>query len=415
MNNKAANIFITTVLIVLVVIIVYLGAERFGLFDKGKEPKTIVSDNLDSDVTDTNTNTSDNTEVTMIFGGDFLLSNEVINAYNKNGGSVNNIMGTNLHKLFTDADIAMVNNEFPYSNRGTQAPDKQFTFRADPSYVNVLTEMGVDMVSLANNHSLDFGEDALIDTIDTLKGASIKYGGAGNNLDEAKEIQYFDLNGKKIAILCASRVIPVGSWNATSSKPGLFTTYDPTALCSQLNEAENNADISIVFVHWGLERKEMPEDYQRTLGKQYIDAGADLVIGAHSHCLQGMELYKGKLITYSLGNFIFNGKTADTMALKAVIGQDNSIKAQFLPCVSRSYQTEIAGDSDYSRIIDYYKSISYSVDIDSSGNVNMTSVQSDNSSDSELSNDNDESSDSDTETMDEDNVNSTLDNSSNYN
>ena len=79
MNNKAANIFITTVLIVLVVIIVYLGAERFGLFDKGKEPKTIVSDNLDSDVTDTNTNTSDNTEVTMIFGGDFF------ERYNYNG------------------------------------------------------------------------------------------------------------------------------------------------------------------------------------------------------------------------------------------------------------------------------------------------------------------------------------------
>lgn len=368
MNSKASNIFITIVLIALIGIIVYLGAERLGFFEKKDEPKKTISKVDGNTVTATPTPV-EKSEVTMIFGGDFLLSGEVLNAYKKNGGSLTNIMGENLQNEFINADIAMVNNEFPYSTRGTQAPDKQFTFRTDPSEVKILNEMGVDMVSLANNHALDFGEEALVDTMDTLKGASIEYGGAGNNLEEAKEIKYLDANGKKIAILCASRVIPVGSWNATSTKPGLFTTYDPTALCQQIEESKKNADVSIVFVHWGLERKERPEEYQRTMGKQFIDAGADMVIGAHSHCLQGMEFYNGKLITYSLGNFIFNGRSVDTMALKAVVGKDNNITAEFVPCVSKSYQTEIASDSDYARIIEYYKGISYDVNIDSSGIV----------------------------------------------
>lgn len=367
MNNKATNIFITTILIVLIGIIVYLGAERLGLFEKNKEPKSTTK--VENDTITATPTPVKKSEVTMIFGGDFLLSGEVLNAYKKNGGSLTNIMGENLQKEFTNADIAMVNNEFPFSNGGTQAPDKQFTFRTDPNEVKILNEMGVDIVSLANNHALDYGEEALVDTMDTLKGASIMYGGAGNNLDEAKEIKYIEAQGKKIAILCASRVIPVGSWNATSSKPGLFTTYDPTALCQQIEEAEKNADISVVFVHWGLERKDRPEEYQRSMGKKFIDAGADMVVGAHSHCLQGMEFYNGKLITYSLGNFIFNGRSVDTMALKAVIGKDNNITAEFVPCVSKSYQTEIASDSDYSRIIEYYKGISYDVNIDSSGIV----------------------------------------------
>lgn len=379
MKNKRETV-IPVLLGILVSIVLLFGIKVFVL-----DKMTKTNDNMNINETNaasTNINESNisgteedndkiSNQVSMIFGGDFLLSNEMLNAYNKNGGSLNNIMSEGLQKEFVDADIAMVNNEFPYSNRGTKAQDKQYTFRADPSNVKILNEMGVDIVSLANNHALDFGVDALIDSMEALKGASILYGGAGNNLDEAKEIKYIEKNNKKVAFLCATRVIPVSDWNATSDRAGLFTTYDSSNLVAQITEAENNADATIVFVHWGVERAENPEDYQRELAKKYIDAGADMVIGAHSHCLQGMEVYNGKLITYSLGNFIFNGRYNKTMALKAIINEDNSIKAQFIPCESSSYKTYIAEDSKAQEIRDYYKSISFDIDMDDDGYINI--------------------------------------------
>lgn len=379
MKNKRETII--PVLLGILVSIVLLFVIKVFVLDK----MTKTNDNMNINETNaasTNINESNisgteedngkkSNQVSMIFGGDFLLSNEMLNAYNKNGGSLNNIMSEGLQKEFVDADIAMVNNEFPYSNRGTKAQDKQYTFRADPSNVKILNEMGVDIVSLANNHALDFGVDALIDSMEALKGASILYGGAGNNLDEAKEIKYIENNNKKVAFLCATRVIPVSEWNATSDRAGLFTTYDSSNLVAQITESENNADATIVFVHWGVERAENPEDYQRELAKKYIDAGADMVIGAHSHCLQGMEVYNGKLITYSLGNFIFNGRYNKTMALKAIINEDNTIKAQFIPCESSSYKTYIAEDSKAQEIRDYYKSISFDIDMDDDGYINI--------------------------------------------
>ena len=379
MKNKRETVI--PVLLGILVSIVLLFVIKVFVLDK----MTKTNDNMNINETNaasTNINESNisgteedngkkSNQVSMIFGGDFLLSNEMLNAYNKNGGSLNNIMSEGLQKEFVDADIAMVNNEFPYSNRGTKAQDKQYTFRADPSNVKILNEMGVDIVSLANNHALDFGVDALIDSMEALKGASILYGGAGNNLDEAKEIKYIEKNNKKVAFLCATRVIPVSEWNATSDRAGLFTTYDSSNLVAQITESENNADATIVFVHWGVERAENPEDYQRELAKKYIDAGADMVIGAHSHCLQGMEVYNGKLITYSLGNFIFNGRYNKTMALKAIINEDKSIKAQFIPCESSSYKTYIAEDSKAQEIRDYYKSISFDIDMDDDGYINI--------------------------------------------
>lgn len=374
MNNKKNSwlpIFLGVIVAALIIFVL-----KVFVIDKNNKIALVSNEINEQTSTNEESSSDENVEnnsnqVSMIFGGDFLLSNEMLNKYNKDGGSLENIMAASLQKEFQDADIAMVNNEFPYSTRGTQAENKQYTFRADPSNTKILNEMGVDIVSLANNHALDFGTDALVDSMAALNDASIIYGGAGNNLDEAKEVKYIEKNGKKVAFICATRVIPVADWNATSERPGLLTTYDATNVVNMLGEAENNADISIVFVHWGVERAEMPEDYQRDLAKKYIDAGADMVIGAHSHCLQGMEVYNGKLITYSLGNFIFNGRYNKTMALKAIIDENNSIKAQFIPCESSSYQTYIAEGDKAKEIIDYYKGISFDINMDDDGYVEI--------------------------------------------
>jgi poly-gamma-glutamate synthesis protein (capsule biosynthesis protein) len=229
--------------------------------------------------------------------------------------------------------------------------------------------LGIDVVSLANNHILDYGEEALLDTLDTLSNSPVVYGGAGRNIEEAKEVKYIEKENKKVAFICPSRVIPVSEWGATSDRPGLLTTYDPKMTIEQIELAENNADYTVVYVHWGLEHKEMPEEYQKTMAKQYIDAGADVVMGCHTHCLQGVEIYNGKPIVYSLGNFLFGGNIDRTMMVKVELGDE--IKTQLKPCKAVSYNTELVTDADkVSSFYEYYQGISFGVEIDSDGYVN---------------------------------------------
>ena len=111
--------------------------------------------------------------VTLVFTGDVLLSDYVLNNYNSKG--IAGVVSPDVLTELTQADLTVINNEFPFSTRGTKAPDKQFTFRVDPSYVSVLTDMGVDIAGLANNHVLDYGSDALLDTFETLDNAGIDY------------------------------------------------------------------------------------------------------------------------------------------------------------------------------------------------------------------------------------------------
>lgn len=305
--------------------------------------------------------------VNLVFSGDILLSDHVMNAY-KNGG-IRSVLDSQFQSVIDEADIFMANEEFPFSTRGTPAEDKQFTFRADPSLVSIFKELGIDIVTLANNHAMDYGTDALLDTCETLDKAGIARVGAGKHLEEAKAPVILEAQGKKIGFLGASRVIPVGSWNATSTKPGMLTTYDPKILVDEIRKLREQCDYLVVYVHWGIERKETPEDYQRSLGKQYIDAGADVVIGSHPHVLQGVEYYKGKPIVYSLGNFIFGSSIPKTALLKVQWDGENS-KLTFVPGTSSvGYTRVLENTSQKSDFASYMTSISYGVSIEEDGSV----------------------------------------------
>ena len=147
-------------------------------------------------------------EVTILFTGDVLFANAFKAGYDAKG--IEGVVEKELLAELNDADILMVNNEFPYSDRGVPMENKQFTFRCSPSYVKALNEMGVDVVSLANNHTLDYGKEALSDTFTALDGAGILYGGAGESIERAEEVQIIEVNGKKYGFLAVSRVIPCG-------------------------------------------------------------------------------------------------------------------------------------------------------------------------------------------------------------
>ena len=304
--------------------------------------------------------------IRFVFAGDILLSDHVLAAYNKTG-TIGSVVDQGLRDVIDGSDVFMANQEFPFSNRGSAAADKQFTFRLPPEKVSLLKEMGIDIVTLANNHALDFGTDALLDTCDTLDEAGIYRVGAGANLEEARKPVIMEIKGKTIGFLGASRVIPVGSWNATATSPGMLTTYDPAMLLEDIKSAKETCDFVIVYVHWGIERDEYPQDYQRTMGKQYIDAGADMVIGSHPHVLQGMEYYNGKPIVYSLGNFVFGSSIPKTALLTADWDGEN-LSLAFVPGTSSGgYTRPLTGEDEKQAFYRYLTGLSYGVVIDGEG------------------------------------------------
>lgn len=303
--------------------------------------------------------------VTVLFTGDVLLSDYVLNNYDHSG--IEGVLSPELLQELRDADITVINNEFPFSTRGTQAPDKQFTFRVNPDRVSILTDIGVDIAGIANNHVLDYGSDALLDTFDTLEGAGIDYMGAGIDLSRASALITKEIGDKTFGFLAASRVIPVVSWDVQNASPGVFTTYDPTKLVAAIEAARSSCDYLTVFVHWGIERDAYPQDYQVTMAKQYIDAGADLVIGSHPHVLQGISYYKEKPVFYSLGNFIFNRDIPKTAAVKVTIDSEQEPVIQLIAATASNARTVACDGAEKTAIYDYLEEISTGISIDDDG------------------------------------------------
>lgn len=272
------------------------------------------------------------------------------------------------------ADILMINNEFAYSTRGNPLPGKSYTFRASPERVSVLQELETDIVSLANNHVFDFGEEALLDTLDTLEQAGIPCVGAGRNLEEAMEPVYFIVNGRKIAIVSATQIERSASYTreATETSGGVLKTQNPDKFLQVIEKAEKQSDCVIAFVHWGTENTSYYGTDQTELGAAFIEAGADVVVGGHTHCLQGFDFYNDKPIIYSLGNFWFNNRTLDTGIFQVILHTDsNQTEVRFLPCVQRGCITSLTEEpQEKQRILDFMQRISApGVQVDEEGYV----------------------------------------------
>ena len=317
---------------------------------------------------ETETETEINQEDTvLLFGGDVLIKASTESIYKNNG--VTGLVSEEILAEMQNADIMMVNHEFQFSTRGEPMEDKQFTFQTDPKNVQILLDLGIDIVSLANNHSLDFGQDALQDTFVTLDEAGILYAGAGDSKERAEELQVIEVNGKKFGFLAATRVIPVAGWDVRNKQPGLFTTYDDTRLVERIRESKEECDFLAVYVHWGIEREEYPEEYQNVIAKHCVEAGADVIIGAHPHVLQGIEFIEGKPIFYSLGNYIFNNSTPKTMLVKVLIKSDDTVEYSLIPAFATNGQTQVMEGAEAEKLYTYMNEISVKNYVNSDGSV----------------------------------------------
>lgn len=315
--------------------------------------------------------------VSLSFAGDVSFANDYAPAQNYTREGIDGAFSKELQKTMTEADIFMLNNEFCYSTGGSPIP-KGYNFRADPERVSRLHEMGVDIVSIANNHAFDYGAEAFVDTIDTLNDAGMPYVGGGLDIEDAKNhIVYFIANGIKIGYIAASQVErdePIFTQPATEDSSGVVRCFESDLVVEMIKEAEENCDFVVVYPHWGTELVTTIQEDQQALAYAFIEAGADAIVGGHPHCLQGVEYYGGVPIFYSLSNFSFSSKTVNSAVLNLQITIDGIKQARYIPCMESGGKTHQCDeqDDDYVRIIKLLNDVSENAVIDEDGIVQGT-------------------------------------------
>lgn len=311
-------------------------------------------------------------DITLSFVGDVSLADnwDIMPKYDERKIGIYGVLDEEVLSIMNNADIMVANNEFTLSNRGTRL-NKAYTFKGDPKRASIYKEMGVDLVSLANNHIYDYGHDAFIDTLNTLKSQDIAFVGAGNNIEEAKKPYYYIINGYKIAFLNATRAEKnIITPEATENKEGVFRCYDPSLFIEEIQKAKQESDYVVALIHWGKEQSHTLEQVQIDTGKKYIDAGADVLVGSHAHVLQGMEIYNGKLIAYNLGDFLFNDWTTETGILNVNIANDGKLSYKFIPCLQSNVKTSLLKGDKKTNLINKMQNWSYNVQIDENGYIN---------------------------------------------
>lgn len=247
---------------------------------------------------------SDQKRFTMIAVGDLMTDRNVGEAILRNGAL--SILAK-VRDLTRAADVSFANLECPLSTVGPHAP-KDCVFRARPETVAVVKDGGFDVVSLANNHTLNAGREGVLQTLDVLDKQGIAYCGARRDRTKGGEATYLEVgdSGATVGFIAATDL---------SFEHGSYNKVDPDRanLTAQIQTAKARCDIVCVSIHWGDEYQSLPNQRQRNTAHAAVRAGADLILGHHPHTLQGIEVYQGKPILYSMGNFVFDQREGERM------------------------------------------------------------------------------------------------------
>jgi len=244
------------------------------------------------------TTTASNT-ISLVAVGDLMLARDIATLTDDNGSTY---PFEHVAPVLADADITVANLEGTFTERGTAA-DKKYTFRTPPRDATGLALAGIDVVSMANNHALDFGPEGLRDTIAALDSAGIAHSGAGENDVAARRPAILQARGLRVAFL--SYAATTDAVAAAPDAAGVaWGTVD--TISEDVRRAREQADVVVVSLHAGNEYADEPSDTQRLLAQAAVDAGATLVLGHHPHVLQSWEFSGRAFIAYSLGNFVFD-------------------------------------------------------------------------------------------------------------
>ncbi|MEZ5381332.1 MAG: CapA family protein [Microthrixaceae bacterium] len=215
-------------------------------------------------------------------------------------------------ELLRDADLALLNLETAVTNGGGAPLDKAFTFATGPEVFDSLRAAGVDGVTMANNHGVDYGPAGLAETLDIIDEDGFPVMGIGRDESAAYAPAMYRVNGQRIGVIGATEVIDsqlVDSWTATDVQPGLASAKRVDRLIEAVRAARRQADTVVVFIHWGEQYVPCPTDTQVELAPRLVEAGADIVVGGHQHRVAAAGFLGDGLVSYGLGNFLFPPST----------------------------------------------------------------------------------------------------------
>ena len=270
--------------------------------------------------------------VTLAFGGDVHFAERTLSLLDDPATAFGPVSS-----IFQAADLSMVNLETAVTERGTPEP-KQFHFRAPSSAYAAVRAAGVDVVSLANNHTLDYGQVGLADTLSGAAAAGVPVVGAGATASAAYAPWVTTVEGVRIAVLGFTQITELAStWVATDTRPGLamaITDEQIALAAASIRSARSATDVVIVYMHWGQEYNECPIELQRRAAVAFADAGASVIVGTHAHVLQGAGWLGSTYVAYGLSNFVWwynDAASNDTGVLRVTLTGPSISGVEFLP------------------------------------------------------------------------------------
>ena len=250
--------------------------------------------------------------------------------------------------VLAGADLAVVNLETAVTTGGTKV-DKQFAFRAPPAAMTALRDAGVDAVSLANNHGMDYGASGLRDTLAAGREVGLPVLGAGDDVDAAFTPLRAEPGGVPVSVIAATDVIDSSvetAWTATATTAGLASAKDSDRLLADVRGEAAHGRVVVVFLHWGTERVQCPTQRQRQLAADLAEAGAAVVVGSHAHVLEPTDTVDGAFVAYGLGNFHFYAKPGNTLGtqtgvMTVEVGRGGVVGSEWHPATIRDGKPEL--------------------------------------------------------------------------
>ncbi|WP_241825444.1 CapA family protein [Micromonospora sp. CB01531] len=334
---------------------VAVGAALAGCATEGRpaaewKPPAATTSNATASPSGTEPGVAPPVELRLAFAGDVHFTGRTLRLLDEPQAAFGRIAA-----VLRDADLTLVNLETAVTNRGTPQP-KRYQFRSPETAYSALRGAGIDAVSIANNHTLDYGQVGLLDTLDAAADADFPVFGAGRDADAAYAPWLSTVKGVRIAVLGMSQVHELAAqWKATESRPGIAMAFDEARATAALQAARQQADLVIVFMHWGVEGNSCPTGEMKTFARQMAAAGADIVVGTHAHTLLADGWLGRTYVHYGLGNFLWysGSHSTDSGVLRLTVSARMVTRTEFLPAtVSGTGQPVLVSGAARERIED---------------------------------------------------------------